>query len=214
MKRYIYCLKDPISKIIVYVGETANTEYRKNIHGWGVKADCKEKKDWLKVLKEKKLKPIFEIIDLAENKRDALEKEQKWIVYYLSKGCKLFNVKNTKTLKQYNENGVLIAEFFDTKEATEKTGIKNFHVARGLDKGFLFTYNGFDKTLFEKEKMCRKAKMKRVIQMDKEGNIIHEFEGVREAGRITGIDHRSISEIANGSNEKRHTAGGFKWVYK
>ncbi len=55
---------------------------------------------------------------------------------------------------------------------------------------------------------------KSVIQKTKDGIFVNEFLGVREACRLTGIDHRSIAEIANGSNPKRHSAGGFKWEYK
>jgi hypothetical protein len=54
---------------------------------------------------------------------------------------------------------------------------------------------------------------KTVYQLDKQGNKIAEFNGVREACRLTGIDHRSISQVASGS-KIRKSAGGFKWVYK
>jgi len=136
------------------------------------------------------------------------------ITLYLKNGEAIFNRKGVKRLKQYNRNGEIVGEFFDKKEATEKTGIKSFHVGRGLDGGYLFSYGKFDTNLFIKFELSRKVRMKKVLQIDKEGNIVAEFEGVREAGRITGIDHRSIAEIANGSNKKRHTAGNFKWKYK
>ena len=56
--------------------------------------------------------------------------------------------------------------------------------------------------------------MKPVLQFDKNGNLIKEFNGVREAGRVTNIDHRSIQSVASGSNPQRKYAGGFVWRYK
>jgi predicted GIY-YIG superfamily endonuclease len=57
------------------------------------------------------------------------------------------------------------------------------------------------------------TRRKTVQQLDKSGNVIAEFDGVREAGRITGIDHRSISQVAAGSTIRK-SAGGFIWKYK
>jgi hypothetical protein len=55
--------------------------------------------------------------------------------------------------------------------------------------------------------------VKLVLQIDKNGNIVNQFNGVREACRITGIDHRSISQVASGSLVRK-SAGGYKWSYK
>jgi len=54
---------------------------------------------------------------------------------------------------------------------------------------------------------------KTVIQLTKKGEFVNEFLGVREACRITGIDHRSIAQVAAGS-KIRKSAGGYKWEYK
>ena len=54
---------------------------------------------------------------------------------------------------------------------------------------------------------------KTVYQYSKDMQYVGEFISVREAGRQTGIDHRSIAEVANGSNPKRHKAGGYYWKY-
>jgi hypothetical protein len=53
---------------------------------------------------------------------------------------------------------------------------------------------------------------KMVQQIDKLGNVINEFYGVREACRKTNIDHRSIAQVAGGSTIRK-TAGGYKWRY-
>jgi predicted GIY-YIG superfamily endonuclease len=54
---------------------------------------------------------------------------------------------------------------------------------------------------------------KTVYQVDKNDNIVNVFLSTREDGRLTGIDYRSISQVANGSLVRK-TAGGFKWLYK
>lgn len=56
-------------------------------------------------------------------------------------------------------------------------------------------------------------KSKKVYQYSKSGKFINEFDGVRDAGRITGIDHRSISAVASGSKIRR-SAGGYVWKYQ
>ena len=65
----------------------------------------------------------------------------------------------------------------------------------------------------KKNSIIRSPLKKAVIQYTKNMEFVREFIGVREACRITKIDHRSISQVAAGS-KIRKTAGGFKWQYK
>lgn len=60
---------------------------------------------------------------------------------------------------------------------------------------------------------CRRVLCKQVLQIDRSGIVVNEFDGVRIACKKTGIDHRSISQVASGS-KIRKTAGGFIWKYK
>lgn len=211
MKRYIYILECPISSKVVYVGETSNINVRYNSHKWGNTTDSQAKKSWTNGLKEKGLSPIMKIVDEAETKRDALIKESQLIDKYLAEGLKLFNAKKLLAIKQFDKNGNLLATFVDARHAKEVLGYE-LHIGRGLNNGYLFTKGGFDNSFFIKESNCRKAKMKKVLQQDVAGKPIKTFEGVREAGRITGIDHRSIAAVAGGS-QIRKTAGGYKWAY-
>ena len=54
---------------------------------------------------------------------------------------------------------------------------------------------------------------KPVVQLDKKGNFISEFESLREASRRTGI---ASTHICNCCNHKpgHYSAGGFIWIYK
>jgi predicted GIY-YIG superfamily endonuclease len=210
--RYIYLLKDPTNNKIVYVGETINIKRRFDTHRYGTNDDSKDKKEWLKSLKLKKLTPIIEIIDFADSKQEAFGKENFYISKYLKEGYKLFNIRNTKTLKQFDLKGNLIAEFENCVIAKIKTGIMP-KVDRYTTRGFYWSYDNDIKDRILKKEKGLKSQCKVVLQLDKENNIIAEFEGVRIACQITGIDHRSISQVASGS-KIRKTAGGYKWKYK
>ena len=54
---------------------------------------------------------------------------------------------------------------------------------------------------------------KPVVQLDKKGNFISEFESLREASRRTGIADGSICRCCN-HKPGRYSAGGFIWIYK
>lgn len=57
----------------------------------------------------------------------------------------------------------------------------------------------------------RKAHTKPVLQLDKEtGEVLREWECMRDIERELGIRHSSVSACCNG---KQNTAGGFKWQY-
>lgn len=55
------------------------------------------------------------------------------------------------------------------------------------------------------------CKYKPVIQFDIYGNIVNEFESIKQASIKTGISDGNISSCCTG---KRNTSGGFKWSYK
>lgn len=211
MKRFIYLLKDPKSSLVVYVGETSNLSQRFLQHLYGIDTDSKEKKDWINGLKNENLLPIMEVVFYTDSKRKAIIKESEIIDSFLNQGVKLFNKRKLLNIYQYSLDGQLVNTFLDARDIRERLGIC-VHVGRGTDNGYLFTRGYFDKKLLDKVKNFNKAKMKKVCQIDINGNKIAEFEGVREAGRITGIDHRSIAAVAGGS-KVRKTAGGYKWEY-
>ena len=213
MQYFIYQLRCPITKEIKYVGQTKNIGQRFDQHRWGSEMDSKEKLNWINELKSKKLIPLLEIIKIAKNKKEALILEKEYIIEYINNGENLFNLESLRYLKQYDKYGNLIGKFNTIREAIFKTGI-SVKTSRGLSGGYLFTYGDFDKNIFEKIKNNKKINCKIVIQRTKTGEFLNEFLGVREACRITGIDHRSIASVAGNKNPKRHTAGGFNWEYK
>lgn len=209
--RFIYSIKDPETLRIVYVGETKDIKARICQHLQNKNAN-QLKDQFISALKKKGLSPIFEIIDFAQTKREALSKENQYINKYLKEGFELFNKRNNQTIKQYDLNGNLIAEFEDRLMAERSTGIRP-RLDRYSAGGFYWTYTDFDKNKLKQKEEALKVRCKVVQQFDLNDNFIVEFEGVRIAGKETGIDHRSISQVAAGS-KIRKTAGGFKWKYK
>jgi len=64
-----------------------------------------------------------------------------------------------------------------------------------------------------KQKLIEASTQKKAVaQYTKQGELVQEFIGVREAWRQTGIDHRSIAQVAGGS-KIRKSAGGYLWKY-
>ena len=53
---------------------------------------------------------------------------------------------------------------------------------------------------------------KKVIQLDLNDNVLNEFESMKQAERETGVSVRRISDCC--CNEKRKSAGGYKWMKK
>lgn len=211
--RYIYLLKDPISKEVVYVGETSNPKVRYAAHCKGQRYDSEDKFAWVTLLRSLGLKPIFEIIDTAKDRRDALIKENATIVAHMNNGYKLFNVRNNVTLKQFNQFGQLVGEYTDCKRAFEITGIRP-RVDRHTTHGFQWTYGAFNPELFEQKEAAKKVRCKPVLQLNETGEVLAEYEGVRIAYAKTGIDHRSIASVAAGTHPTRKRAGGYYWKYK
>ena len=54
---------------------------------------------------------------------------------------------------------------------------------------------------------------KKILQCDKEGNILNEYASIREANEKTGIDRKSISNCAK-KVKSFNTAGGFIFKFK
>lgn len=126
----------------------------------------------------------------------------------------------SKGVLKYDLNGNLITKYKNLSEAKKNEGVVvRFSTATNLTiGGFVWVSPKSSLPNFEEIRNrvsnCRKAKNMAVIQINKDGKVLKEFEGVRMAGRETGIDHRSIQSVASGKHPSRKTAGGFVWRYK
>lgn len=129
---------------------------------------------------------------------------------------------NDLKAKGYKPLFSILEQDIEEKEIAESFESK--YIAEYRSKGFILfnKNNGGNKPPIQNRKYTAEEKHNRmlisplkkaVVQLTKQGVFVTEYLGTREAGRITGIDHRSISQVAAGS-KIRKTAGGYKWIYK
>ena len=120
---------------------------------------------------------------------------------------------------QLDKSGVYIAEFESSKEAQIAMHKPNSNSVNQCCRGEIMSAYGYIwifKDQYDKNKdysYQRKpyGNQYGVIQLDKEKNVIAEFNSVQEAHKATGINYCCICECCNGTQQ---TAGGFLWLKK
>ena len=95
----------------------------------------------------------------------------------------------------------------------EKISLKQKEWHREFGKKYAATKenNIFKEKWFRDKYKDKILKYKKVEQLDKNGNVIKEWNSIIEASRKLNIDQSSISKCCR---EKRKTAGGYNWKYK
>lgn len=91
MKSFIYCLEDPITGEIRYVGKTNDPLKRFSSH-YRRSTEDSWKSNWVKSLKRRGLKPRMEILEEVDG--DWVRSERFWIAYLKFLGCRLTNLTN------------------------------------------------------------------------------------------------------------------------
>ena len=83
---YIFCLKNPITNEIKYIGKTTNLKRRLSQHIQDAKLKKVKRKviNWINSLLNKKLKPKIEIVEIC-TKQNWQDREIYWIKYYRDK---------------------------------------------------------------------------------------------------------------------------------
>ena len=94
---FVYRLICPIEKTVKYIGITSDLNRRFSSHR--SEYTSKEKMNWIKSLRKKRLIPKIEIIDMVECSR-AKEFELHYINLYISNGFNLLNVINNPKKKK------------------------------------------------------------------------------------------------------------------
>lgn len=131
---------------------------------------------------------VFKIIEECDREK-CLEREQ----YYLDKYLPFYNICS----KADNKLGCKHSD--KTKELLSR----NWKV-KVLNRVEILSKSNYEK------------KRKEVIQLDKEGNIIQEYNSIREAGEALGLipsQYASISKVCK-NKEGRSQCYGFIWKYK
>lgn len=170
MKTYkIYCLKDPITLEIRYIGITTlklKERYAQHKHVALKKEGQTHVAKWFKkIFNTSKLLPIIELIEIC-NENNWEEREIYWIKYY-----------NNLTNIREGGRGVIVNRDLDSKERSAK------------------------------------AKWKKIIQFDLDGNVVKIWDSIKEATSFLNL--KSLSSISNvlNNNKRSKTCKRFYWMY-
>lgn len=220
-KTWVYILIDPRDNNPKYVGKSVRPSTRFSEHITKCLKENTKKGNWIKKLTKIGLKPIMQLIhETTEN--DVAIWEEHYIKHYTDLGFELLNyddkgigttkvrtketidnmkTKNTKSVYQYDLNGVLIQQHKSLREAERQTGINHGNVSKccsGKFKhtgGFIFSYIPINDIQQLKNPNAQK---KKVLEIDIDGNIIAEYVSIAEAAKITGVDASNISRVCSG----------------
>ena len=225
---YIYVLKCPISFEVKYVGKANNPKLRYYSHLNTSKSASSYKKNWIKKLKDKNLKPILEII--AEVPISSWKEYEKYYIrYYKSLGCELTNLGtggeglgfgNQTSFKKgvinykkerLKKECLVCGKFFEVSPS----GFKKYkccsmvctleHRKTNINSGKFSKGNVPWNTGIS---VCTR-KGKTVDQLDlNTGELLNTFSSMAEADRILGLCRGSVAQAVY-KNSK--SAGGFKW---
>lgn len=120
----------------------------------------------------------------------------------------------TKKVYQYTLDGALVKVYNSALQASEEIGIplqQIYQCTTGKlysTKNHILSYTDDDSIIKD---IIKKVKKKPIEQYTKNGEFVAEYESLREAQRMTGIDSSGISKCCLG---KYKTAGGSIWKYK
>ena len=125
-----------------------------------------------------------------------------------------FAYEDTKRVKQYSLDGVLIKTWKQSREAAQ-----NLHISQGniiacclgnRDKASNFMWRYAENESRYYIEPYRDKRNRKVEQFDKLGNHIRSYESIKEAALITGVAKTGITGVCKGINK---TAGGYIWRY-
>lgn len=178
-----------------YIGSSININNRRNKHLFELKKDIHNNSHLQRAWKKYGENNFqFETIELCDN-HQLIEKEQ----YYIDN----LNPKYNICKMAYSTIGRKASE--ETKLKMSKSH-RNFKHSEESKKKLSIAHKG--KKLSEEHKLSiSKTQMKPILQFDKLGNFIKEWNSVIEAT----IVFKNVCATLKG---KRKTCGGFIWKYK
>jgi hypothetical protein len=203
----IYCLIDPISNLIRYIGKADDVKIRLNEHIRKSKYTKTHKNNWIQSLLNKNLKPKLEIIDTIPIEEWGFW-EQYWIDQFKVWGFNLTNLANGgkggnlgyEINKKISESKKGFKHSNETKEKlrNHRLGLKHSEKTKQL----------FSSSRFGVKRSESSKKYKKIIQLDLEGKEIKIWDGVTIASKSLKINRSSITDVCYGRHK---SAGGYKW---
>lgn len=147
-------------------------------------------------------------------------KEERWN-FDLNKESEYEKPIIKKTIRKYSKDGMFLEEYNNISDASNLTGISCTSIRRMLNGknktagGYIWSEDYSDseiKSIEIKIENINNNKPVKVMQVDAEtGEIVGEYDSMKQAERITGINQKSISDVLRG---KQNRAGGYLWVKK
>lgn len=94
----IYALSEPSTGIVHYIGISKNVQRRYREHCSCVGLNL-HKNIWIQELLQKNQRPVLTVIEAAQTREIALEREKVWIHHYLDLGLPLTNWNENKAIR-------------------------------------------------------------------------------------------------------------------
>lgn len=124
---YIYCLKDPSTLEIRYVGKTKQKLYaRLSAHKRYARTTLRptHATNWINKLLKNNLSPIIEVLEIV-NEDSWQDREKFWIKHYKSNGLNLTNTQEGGQGAYGGDNTKSFLGRYHTEESKKKISIKN-----------------------------------------------------------------------------------------
>ena len=233
---YVYVLTDPrYPDDVRYVGVTNNPKIRLQSHIDSCKRHNNHRTCWIKSLLNNNVKPIMTIID-ETNDENWEQCEIEWIAYYRSLGCRLVNSTNGgggirgHSFTQEHRRKISVGNLgrkcsAETRQKlslsntgkrhSQETRQKLSDIQRGkklseehrhkISKGLL----GRKQTEYVR-RMVSEAQRTPILQYDKFGHFIRQWDSMTIAEKELGVNQGHISDCCR---YKRKSAGGYIWRY-
>jgi len=174
----------------------------------------------------------FVPIEITTNKEEVLSLEDKWLALFLNEEknsyndtiCYNINLPGTsggantnicKKVYQYSMDKKLVGEYISLAEAERINNIRHEYISAScLGKyyyacGFHWSFTKIDVDQMPDINTLHRKKI--VYQYDINGNLIGQYDGVREASRLTNTSNNNISEICS---KKHKPEGEYYWSYE
>lgn len=178
------------------------------------------------IIKYKEENFVPEIIEECDNSKLNI-REKYWISFFDScnngynstiGGQEIFKEKIThgSSVVQYTMDGVYIATFSSVQDAADTIKIHPSNIRKncnGMTKscgGFKWKWKSENEDIEYYEKKERK-KNRKVCQYDLKGNLIKEYNNVKQAAEENSVNKSGIYNCCCG---KQKISGGFMWSYK
>lgn len=219
---YIYALIDPRDESIRYIGKTINPKSRMSCHiSECKKSDRNYRLNWVRNLLSNGLHPKMKILKIC-SLSDFIQWESFYIEMYQSDlltngdttgqgniGRKREIIdqsvqKISKTVYQFDLNGEFIREWGSTREASRHLNISHGNISKccnGVFKNANMYIFRYDRNSKIDPINNPNAQKKKVIEIDKNGLIIDQWDCLMDCSRQTGIDNGNLSRVCNGINK-------------